>query len=380
MMSPRACTFAILTICLADAAGCGGATAEPTAPAIAPGAPASTPTMTGAELTSAVDPTTGEAAAPISADFPRETQQIYLLARLDGLPEGAEIEVRWIPPTSPEPLYVSHSNAVGSHALQAKLLAPSSGFAPGEYRVFVYVNGARLGSVPFRVGQAESRWTGVRELNVSTAVEVGSHKAIEPRSSFHAGAWKIFATFLVRTADPNPFVRVSWYRGEALLFANDLECGGDVRCFDVYETKKKITAGDYAVEVDVNGEMLARRTFAVGEEPIGPVLDRAALGVAAGKPTMPKSSKAVFKGGVRGLRCGVRLFALPEVAVVRVQWIALGDGGEALRGSSQSTVEGGGTRIAVLDWEPGEVIPAGSYKAVILLGERKLDELAFTVE
>lgn len=372
---PLGCLPAALAL-----ASCGGAGPEPSGPTAEP-APPGDATMAGAVLTTEVDADSGEPAAPVATEFPQETAQIYLVARLNDVPAGTEIEVAWIGPASPDPFYTSRSTSSGGPTLVAKLLPPLGGFEVGSHRAFVYVAKQRLGSVTFRIGKSEARWTGVRELNVSGAVEAFTHKAIDPRTSFHQGISKVYASFLVRTDDDRPFVRITWLRDDGVLLENDLECGGEVRCLDVYDTKKPMPGGDYSVEVDVNGEMLSRKSFHVGGTPVGPVLDYAALGAAKGKKKMPRKSDdtLTFKSGVRALRVGVRLLTLPDEAAIRVQWVAIDGGGGTLH-ESEVAVTGGGDKSEVVDWEPETPLAAGRYKAVILLGQRVMEELGFTVE
>jgi len=377
-------TDIVLIGCLLGSLGlasCAGSAPEPTGPTGPP--PTREITMRDAALSTAVDPETKRPAAETATVFPEDTAQIFLVATLENLPPDAEIEVKWLQSGKGDPLYVSTSKASGDHQLVAKLLPPMGKFQIADYQVFVYVSGLRLGSVRFRVGAAETRWTGVRELNVSGAVEAYTNKALEPRTSFHQGISKIYVSFLVRTDDERPYVRVSWLLDDEVFLQNDLECGGDVRCVDVYEAKKPIVGGDYGVEVDVNGEVLSHKTFHVGDTPVAPVLDFAALGVAKGKKKMPRGSPkgpVAVKSGVKGLRVGFKLLALPDEATVRVKWVAVRDGGDELLDTTEVALTGGGAKTEVVDWEPETPLEPGRYKAMITLGERVLEELGFTIE
>jgi hypothetical protein len=375
-MSPR---LFIAVLSFALAVGCGGSTPEPTEQP-EPAAESFEMELTSAELTTSVDEENRTAAAPVADEFPVETRAIYLVAVITGLPPDTALEVSWSSLKGGDPLYVSRATASGDYTMLARLRPPGAQFQPGAYQAFVYANNHKLGSVRFRIGDPEQRWTGVRELTTSAAVEAWTHKPIEPKSSFYKGVRKVFATFLVGTDDPNPYVRLSWFRGEQVLFENDLECGNEKRCVDVYELKKPIPTGDYAVEVDVNGDMLSRRSFHVGGDSVSPVLDHAALGVAKGKKKLPKRPQSVFTPKLSGLRCGVRFLNLPDETRVTVQWFAVKAGGDEQLHKSEAKIEGGGTKIEVLDWEIDGALDPGRYKAVILLGERKLTELAFTVE
>jgi hypothetical protein len=362
--------------------GCGGAGAGDRREAVTalPAAAPAGPLMASVVLTTAVD-SRGESAAPASTTFARDTERIYLVAALTGLAPGTSIGVSWFSTRSGEPLRSSTEQGSGEHRLVAAFDAPPGGFEAGDYQVFVSADGTRLGRVVFGIGGRTQDWTGVRGLLVSSAITAWTGEAIEPRSSFPDGTRRVFAGFQVRTNDPRPFVRVTWLQGEKELAASDLECGREVRCVDAYEKGNRIPPGDYEVEVTVNGEVMARRGFHVGGDPVGPLLLHAALGVAKGaKRQMPGRHDAVFKGPMSGLRCGVRIATLPDEAVVEVVWVAVTDGGDEERYRAETTVNGGGTRTAVVDWPIMGDLGPGRYKAIINLGSRKLEELAFTIE
>jgi hypothetical protein len=336
--------------------------------------------MSEPELTTDVDPDTKRPAAEVTTAFTEDTEQIFLVATIDNLPSETEVQVKWISHLKDEPIYVSRMTATGTLQLVAKLLPPMGRFEPGDYQAIVFVGKQRLGKASFRVGAVETRWTGVRELNLSGAVAAFTNKAIDSRTSFHQGITRIYATFLVRTDDENPFVRVTWLEDEEPFLENDIECGGEVRCMDLYDTKKPIPGGQYAVEVDVNGDVLARKTFHVGGKPVGPVIDFAAVGAAKGKKRMPRWSAepATLKAKTRGVRVGFRLLTLPDEARVRVEWISVDSGEELYVNEVEFT--GGGEKSEVVDWEPESPLEPGDYMAVIKLGDRVMEELGFTIE
>jgi len=358
---------------------CGGSAPEPVAP-VDTGSTSAEVSMSEPQLTTDVDPDTKQPAAEVADTFSTDTKQIFLVATIENLPPDTEVTVDWLDSKKTEPLYIYRATATGTHQLVSKLLPPMGAFEPGAYQAFVYVNKQRLGSVSFRVGATETRWTGVRELNLSGAVAAYTNKAIEPRSSFHSGIRKIYASFLVRTDDENPYVRVSWSRGDSVMFENDLDCGGDVRCVDVYETKKPIPDGDYEVAIDVNGDVLSHKTFQVRGKPVGPVIDFAAVGAARGKKKMPRGSDepVAIKGSAKGVRVGFRFLTLPDEARVKVEWVDVASGETLFTNEVELT--GGGTKSEVVDWKPESPLDAGEYKVVLTLGSRLVEELAFTVE
>lgn len=361
---------------------CGGAEPqiqEPTAPERSTTA-AAQPAMSGAILTTAVD-SKGESAAPASTTFARDTSRIYLVAELTGLAPDTKISVRWNTMTGGEPIHIFEDTGSGDHKLVADLPGPSSGFFDeGKYGAFVYANGEKLGGVDFRIGGQSSEWTGVRGLQISSAITAWTREPIAAKKSFPSGTKRVYATFQVRTNEPDPYVTVTWLRDGGELARGDLKCGREVRCVDSYEKGKQLPAGQYEIEVEVNGEMLASRSFHVGGDSVSPMLLHAALGVAKGKKRIPRRHKEIFKAKTSGMRCGVKVSNLPDEASFKVLWIAVTDGGDEEKHVSKVTVTGGGTKTAVLDWPVEGELAAGRYKAVVKLGARKLEELEFTVE
>ncbi|MCP4679312.1 MAG: hypothetical protein GY854_28255 [Deltaproteobacteria bacterium] len=220
----------------------------------------------------------------------------------------------------------------------------------------------------------------VKALKVTEAVEVRSNTAINPKQSFRTGVRKIYASFQVNGVGPGGTIRVLWYQDDELFREDDIECEGEKRYAVPLERGKKLTNGDYAVEVEVDGEMFARRTFHVGGDNVSPVVEYAALGGTKGKNRIPKRAKTVFKSNVHAIRCGVRFLDLPDNAKIEVQWISFEDEGEKLLHTSNTEVPKGGTSNVTLDWKPEGDLTPGPHKAVVLLGGRKMRELAFTVE
>ncbi len=236
-------------------------------------------------------------------------------------------------------------------------------------------------TAPTGVGEEKrSERRSVKELKVTEAVEVLSNKAINPKKSFRSGVRKIYASFKVNGVGSGGTIRVLWYRDEELFLEDDIECEGEKRYAVPLEKRKKLSGGDYAVEVEVDGEMFARRTFHVGGSNVSPVIEHAALGGTKGKNRIPRRAKTVFKSNVRAIRCGVRFLDLPENAKIEVKWVLFEDEGEKLLHTSNTEVKKGGTSNVTLDWKPEGDLTPGQHKAVVLLGSRKMWELAFTVE
>ncbi len=220
----------------------------------------------------------------------------------------------------------------------------------------------------------------VRKLLTSPALEVQTNVAIKPTSSFRKRIKKVYASFTVTGLEAGGTIRVLFYRDESLIEEFDIESEGEKRYAAALENPKGLARGDYAVEVEVEGDMFARRTFFVGDTNIGPAVERAALGTALNRNRMPKRQKKVFKRGTPAIRCGLSLLSLPDDATVEVQWVALKDNGEKLLHTTETKVQQGGSSTVGMTWKPGGKLSLGPHKAVILVNKRKLEELPFIVK
>jgi cell division protease FtsH len=99
-----------------------------------------------------IDPETRRPAAEATTVFSEDVGQIFLVATLESLPPGSEIEVRWLSSRLSEPLYVSTFTGSGVHALVAKLL-------PGAqpiHKATIIPRGQSLGMVSFLTDERRS--------------------------------------------------------------------------------------------------------------------------------------------------------------------------------------------------------------------------------
>jgi hypothetical protein len=386
---PKGFAFVVFASLLALLFGCGGAGQGATAQegssvgstlegGAASGPP---PTFSRVDLTTAVDEKRMVATAPASTEFLPDTPRIFLIGTLDDPPEGAEIEVHWFKAAESEPLYVSRDRVSSNYTVLSRFRPPGDSFLTGEYRVLVYVGGREATSINFRVSDRRSGGRlRVKELAVSESVEVQTKKAINAATSFRQGVSKVFAGFFVGGLEAGATIRVLWYHNDELVREDDLESEGEKRYVQVFENAKGLAQGDWAVEVEVEREMFARRTFFVGGGNIGPVIDRVALGASLGKNGMPKKETTVFNRNARVIHCGMRILDLPDGSSVEVEWVSLKEGDEEVVHSTETKIENGGTTTVSSAWEPGGKLSAGSYMVVISLNGRKMTELPFTVK
>lgn len=386
---PKGFEFVIVSSLVALLSGCGGAgqgasvrgqgSAERGEPGVADEGPR--PLFSRVDLTTAADEKRHVATAPPSTEFLPDTKQIFLIGTLDTSPGDAQVEVHWFKAEENEPLYISREPVSEDNVVMSRFRPSGDSFASGDYHVLVYVADKETTNVNFRVTDRRSGGRlRVKELSVAEAVEVQTKQAINANTSFRSGVSKIWASFYVGGLEEGATIRVVWYRNDDLVKEDDLESEGEKRYAVAFEQGKGLANGEWAVEVEVEGEMFARRTFHVGGSNIGPVVDRAELGLALGKNGMPKKEMSEFKKGTSKIHCGMRILDMPDDSTVEVVWVYLKDGGEDVVHSTETKIEQGGTSTVSSTWEPGGKLESGSYMAVISLNGRKMSEIPFTVK
>ena len=374
-------------IALRGAFGCGGAQETETASEVT--SPYDNPSrreggassmLVDAEFTTDVDQASMTAAAPVSVEFLPDTQSIYFLGHLRDLPEESDIEVRWTVATEGEPFHVTHSIGRGTFTALSKFSPDTEELTPGEYWVIVIVNGQVAGKRQFRiVNRRGGAMLSVKELKVALSVDE-KHRAVSPSTSLPRGCKKIYASFYVNGVEPGATIRASWYRDDDLIDEVDIESTGEARYSAVLERSGALPIGDYAVEVDVLGDMFARRSFYVGDSSGSPVIDTAGLGLKLGKNQLPKEQKTTFKPGTKNIKCGIQFAYLPDNSKVAIQWVSMVGGTEEVLHVSEATIKKGGATSVGLGWKPGKKLPSGPYKAMIDVNDVTRKELPFTVE
>jgi hypothetical protein len=317
--------------------------------------------------------------ADTATEFSRSTGTIVFFGTLEGLPRGAQIEVQWKDTSSERPFFESRDEGSGTHTFASRFR--NSGLTDGQYWAVVYVNGAKVGDAGFRITEqvSSSGLTRVKSLAVSTGVS-GSNEAQGASTSFPMGVKKLYATFHVGGIKEQSTMRVIWYLEGDVVEQTDIVFEGEKRYVSTYEQRKNLARGDYAVEVDLDGEVYARRTFYVGDSMAGPTIEEATLGTALGKKQMPKKAMTVFKKKTRAIHCGIRFISAPEGAEVTVEWIGIRDGQEQSLETTRTTVKNSGPGTVSMAWKPGGTLEAGPHKASISVNGQKLQEIAFTVE
>ncbi len=233
---------------------------------------------------------------------------------------------------------------------------------------------------PTPEGRRGGGFVAVKSLKVSHSVEVGTNVAIKPKHAFHRGIRKIYASFKVIGLEEGATIRVMWFQNENMIEEHDIVSEGEKRYSVLIEDKRGLADAAYKVEVEVEGEVMAGRTFEVGGKTISPVVDFARLGPKMGNNQMPKKDIRAFKTSTKKIHCGIRFLGLPDVAKVKVNWVHMAESGENILETTETEIEGGGTANAGLTFKPSGKLEVGQYKATVYLDGTKMEELSFTVE
>ncbi len=377
------CWIALLMTILA--AGCGGhepidsSTSKISDPyASVGGSPAE---LVSYEFCSALDESSLTPNSPASNEFIPETENIYFLGTIEKLPAQAQIEVRWFKTTSATPIHASRTGGSDTHTFFSKLQPHADRFDSGNYRVDVYVNGTKVGDTGFQVVDRRSGgMTRVKELSVSTAVEVSTNKPIKKMTSFPRGVKQVYASFFVGGVEQGNTIRVTWSRDGQVIDEIDFECEGEKYYAVPYTSNKGMKTGDWSVEIDIDGEVYGGRSFYVGDNSGYPVIEKAILGTKLGKGRMPKKAMKRFKRGVSTISCGIKFLSVPDDATVDVEWISLTGGSEAPLQSTGATVTNGGVTTVGVTWRTGGKLTPGPHKAVIFVNKSRIQEIPFEVE
>jgi hypothetical protein len=337
--------------------------------------------LSSSEFTSALNESTMASNAPASTEFLPDTGQIFLLAKIENLPDHSQIEVQWLRTVSPDtPIYISRTAGSGTHTFFSKLRPGKEELDEGNYRVLIMVNGAKVGDLGFRVvNRRGGGMTRVKELSVTTAIEVDTNKPIKKMTTFPRGIKKVYASFFVGGLETGNTIRVIWLKDDNAVHEEDIECEGAKYYSAVYSGNKGLSNGDWGVDIHINGEVFASRSFFVGDDSSGPVIEQAALGTKLGKNRMPKKPTTSFKQGTGEISCGLRFLSLPDDSKVDIEWISMVGGSETPLKTTTTTVEKGGAPSVGMTWRPGKIEP-GPYKAAIYVNSTKIHELAFEVE
>ncbi len=368
--------------------GCGSASPQPE---MAPGPevsddtvgaePKSDSRLLDAEYTTEVDTSSLTAAAPVSTEFLPDAPEIFFLGKLSGIPADSEIEVRWSRSTQGKSFHTTRATGSGNYTVLSRFSPQKEPLSDGQYWTIVSVNGKEVGKRSFRIVDRRSGGVvSVKQLKVSLAVDE-KNNAVSASNSLPKGVKKIHASFYVLGVEEGATIRVKWYRDEDdLIDEADIESFGEKRYSTPLQRNKSLAIGDYVVEVEILGEVFARRSFYVGDSSGRPVIDQAALGTALGKDQMPKRAKTAFKQGTRQINCGVQFAFVPENSAVEVSWVSLAGGSEDVLHISHVSIKKSGTSAIGVGWKPKKKLPQGPYKAVVSVNNVAYKEIPFVIE
>ena len=382
----------VVTATFVGVTACGGAPAETETPVSATvSESASAPAKSGVVVqdltfTTAVDGSGTRAVAPAAKEFLPDTEAVYLVASLEKLPPESDIEVRWAEALMGPPISVTHEEGSGAHTFSsrfalAKFAAAEKNPVGEKVLALIFVNGEQVGSASFSISDRRSGgMLRVKELAVSTAVEADTNLPVQSSRSFRKGTKKVFASFYVGGLEPGATIRVRWLNEDNIVQEDDIESEGEKRYVANLESKKGLAFGDWAVEIDVLGDVLAGRSFYMGDESGGPAVEEAALGSKVGKNRMPKKAMTVFNTKPGAIHCGIRFLYAPAGAKVEIRWISMAEGTEDVLQTTETTVSKEGATTVGMAWRPGKALKAGPYRAIIDVDGTKVQELPFEIK
>lgn len=344
------------------------------------------PAVTQIDLATALNASGLKLAAPSAKEFLPDTATVYLLATLEKLPREADIEVRWTQSTMGSPISVTHASGSGTYTFNsqfdlAKFVAGEKKPYGEKIQALIFVNNRQVGGTLFTISDRRSGgMLRVKDLAVSGAVESGSNLAVNSTKSFRKGTKKVIASFYVGGLEPGATMRVRWLHEEELVKEDDLESEGEKRYAAAMENGKGLAFGDWTVEIDINGDVFASRSFFMGDDSSGAAIEDVALGTALGKNRMPKKAMTSFKPNVGAIHCGVQFLYARADAKIEIQWVSLTEGVENILQTTETTVNKEGPTTVNMAWRPGKSLPVGPYKAAVVVDGVKTQEIAFEVQ
>ena len=336
--------------------------------------------MVDGEYTVEVDDASLTSSAPVSTEFLPDTPKIFFLGKLAGIPVESEIEVRWSRSTQGEPFHATRAIGSGDYTVLSHISPKREELSEGEYWTIVTVNGRDVGKRSFRITNRRSGgMMRVKQLEVALSVD-DKHQAVSPSKSLPKGIEKVYASFFVSGVETGATIRVKWYRGEDNLIEEaDIESEGEKR-YSSALSQKKLPIGDYSVEIEVEGEVFAQRSFYIGDSSGQTIIEKAALGTKLGKKQLPTKARQSFKAGTKTIKCGIQFAYIPDGSKIEVSWVSMATGQEDTLHTSKVDIKKGGYASVGLGWNPGKKLTKGAYKAVVLVNDVKRTELPFTVD
>ena len=334
-----------------------------------------------AELTTEVDAKRYRSEAPPATEFTPTEKTIYFVGRLKKVPTDSTIEVRWFVDASPTPLLTSHITGSDKYEFIASFQPTDRKFDRGTYTARVYVNDTEVGAVPFLIEDRSIAGMPpkVSDIKLSKKITKKNHPQREA-SKFSKEISRIYASFRVAGAERGETIDVQWKRGHEDFYTESIVLDTDRRYSSYIEANPALPGGSYEIQVRLRNTLVAQKTFLVGEETNGSVIDTFALGEKLDQNNMPVQPTTTFKKGTPLIQCGVRFLDLPPETVIEIQWIELNGTEEYVLYTNRSMLQGGGSGTMGAAWEPKSSLVPGTYKASVVIGEEVVAEELFAVK
>jgi len=337
-------------------------------------------------LTTEVDPITyGPAGAP-STSFDMSERRLFLCFRMRGASPGATLMVSWWRVGDPEPMSRTAAMLEGDHWMAAEHRAVTP-FRPGPHLVKVSLDGTVIREVPFDIEGELPPATEVARVGQVRLVGVLNSRGRPVKGNlrrFSDETRAVHCAILVKQAPTGTQVGVRWSKGDHQLHETDLGQveGRRLRLWASLETVQNLPAGQYSVQILVNGAPVRTRHFRIGgprrvrHQP--PSVSALRLTRSVHPRTRQPRGEAItdFDGEVEELYLTIRYVGMTNDPPIEVRWYQDTHPDQPMV-SSAFPVSGTGNLAA--SFSPDGPMPAGAYRVDVLRGEEVLDSYPFVV-
>lgn len=336
-------------------------------------------------LTTAVDSITFTPTGATGETFPPSTPRLYLCFLARGVTDGSRLEISWHRVDEDEPLSTTTERVEGDSRLTAEHIAAQP-FYPGQHFVRISVDDEVIARVHFAIEDdgvivSESlRQVQISGLGVYRSVDRRGRPQGRPLRRFDLGTRSLHCAFRIAKAPPGTRVTVAWLRDGSREALTELGAvSGDRSLSATIGGGETLPAGDYRVEVLLNGAPSARSNFVVGTPSNGAVLSELALTTSINpRSRRPATSpRTRFVGSESTIYLCLRYDGMTAGEGIVVRWIQDSSSDEPMAVSTVTTGRSG--RLAA-SFAPDDDLPSGSYHADVVIGGEIIETVEFHID
>lgn len=336
-------------------------------------------------LTTDVDSITFTPTGETGETFPPSTPRLFLCFRVRGVVDGSRLEISWHRVDEDEPLSTTTERVEGDSRLAAEHIA-SQPFYPGQHFVRVAVNDEVIDRVHFAIEDdgmivPESlRKIRISGLGVYRAVDRRGRPQGRPLRHFDLGTRSLHCAFRIAKAPPGTRVTVAWLREGSREATTELGIiSGDRNLSASIGGGETLPAGDYRVEVLLNGAPRARSDFVIGTLTNTAVVSELALTTSINprsqRPAAPPGAR--FDGSESTIYLCLRYDGMTSGDDIEVRWIQDSSSDEPM---AVSTVRTGRSGRLAASFAPDSPLPTGTYHADVVVGGEIVETVEFEIE